>query len=185
MASNINTIPLKKIDGSAATIGDYQGKVRLVVNVASQCGLTPQYKDLEEIYETYRDRGFEVLGFPANEFAGQEPGSNAEIAEFCTTKYGVKFPMFEKIKVKGEGQHPLYQQLIAARPQAQQNPEGKLRKTLEQHGLGPKNDTDIMWNFEKFLLDRNGEIVGRFAPDIAPKDPAIIAAVEAELKKPA
>jgi glutathione peroxidase len=185
MAAQINTIPLKRIDGSAASLEEYQGKVKLVVNVASQCGLTPQYKDLEEIYETYRDRGLVVLGFPANEFASQEPGSNAEIAEFCTSKFGVKFPMFEKIKVKGDGQHPLYRELIAARPRAQQNPEGKLRKTLEQHGLGPKNDTDIMWNFEKFLLDRNGEVVGRFAPDIAPKDSALIGAIETELQKPA
>lgn len=183
MASTINSIPLKRIDGSAATLADYAGKVKLLVNVASQCGLTPQYKDLEEIYETYRDRGFEVIGFPANEFAAQEPGSNAEIAEFCTSKYGVKFPMFEKIEVKGDGQHPLYRELIAARPHAQPNPDGKLRQTLEQHGLGPKNDTDIMWNFEKFLLNRAGEVVGRFAPDIAPKDSVLIAAVEAELQK--
>jgi glutathione peroxidase len=185
MAAQINTIPLKRIDGSVASLEEYQGKVKLVVNVASQCGLTPQYKDLEEIYETYRDRGLVVLGFPANEFAGQEPGSNAEIAEFCTSKFGVKFPMFEKIKVKGDGQHPLYRELIAARPRAQQNPEGKLRKTLEQHGFGPKNDTDIMWNFEKFLLDRKGEVVGRFAPDIAPKDSTLIGAIETELRKPA
>ena len=181
----INSIQVKRIDGSAASLADYQGKVKLIVNVASQCGLTPQYKELEEIYESYRDRGFEVLGFPANEFAGQEPGSNPEIAQFCSSKYGVKFPMFEKIVVKGSGQHPLYRELIAARPHAQQNPQGKLRKTLEQHGLAPQNDTDIMWNFEKFLLNRNGEVVGRFAPDVTPKDPVITAALEAELNKPA
>jgi glutathione peroxidase len=183
MAPAINAIPLKRIDGNSETLGDYQGKVKLVVNVASQCGLTPQYKELEEIYEQYRDRGLVVLGFPANEFAGQEPGSNAEIAEFCTTEYGVKFPMFEKIKVKGDGQHPLYRELIAARPHAQQNPAGKLRQTLDQHGLGPNNNIDIMWNFEKFLLNREGEVVGRFAPDITPKDPTLISALEAELQK--
>jgi glutathione peroxidase len=185
MSSAIYDIPLRRIDGSAASLADHKGNVLLVVNVASQCGLTPQYAELEEIYETYRDRGFAVLGFPANEFAGQEPGSNADIQQFCQTRFGVKFPMFEKIVVKGEGQHPLYRELIAERPTAQPNPDGRLRKTLEQHGLGPKNDTDIMWNFEKFLVNRRGQVVGRFAPDITPKDPAITSAIEAELSQPA
>jgi glutathione peroxidase len=185
MAAALYDIPVHHIDSTPASLADHKGSVMLIVNVASQCGLTPQYADLEAIYETYRDRGFVVLGFPANEFAGQEPGSNQEIQQFCETKFGVKFPMFEKIVVKGEGQHPLYQQLIAALPNAQQKPNGTLRKTLDQHGLGPKNDTDIMWNFEKFLINRKGEVVGRFAPDIAPKDPALTSAIEAELSKPA
>ena len=173
------------LDGQPAPLAGHKGEVLLIVNVASKCGLTPQYADLEKVYETYHGKGFEVLGFPANEFAGQEPGSNGEIASFCETKFGVKFPMYEKIVVKGEGQHPLYQQLVAARPTAQQNPEGTLRKTLEKHGLAPTNDTDVMWNFEKFLVNRRGEVVGRFAPDIAPKDPALTSAIEAELSKPA
>jgi glutathione peroxidase len=185
MAVALYDIPMRRIDSTPASLADHKGSVMLVVNVAPQCGLTPQYTDLEAIYETYRDRGFVVLGFPANEFAGQEPGSNQQIQQFCETKFGVKFPMFEKIVVKGEGQHPLYQQLIAALPNAQQKPNGTLRKTLDQHGLGPKNDTDIMWNFEKFLINRKGEAVGRFAPDIAPKDPALTNAIEAELSKPA
>lgn len=185
MSAAIYDIPLRRIDGSTASLGDHKGTVLLVVNVASQCGLTPQYAELEEIYETYRDRGFAVLGFPANEFAGQEPGSNAEIQQFCQTKFGVKFPMFEKIVVKGEGQHPLYSQLIAARPTALKKPDGTLRKTLEKHGLAPTNDTDIMWNFEKFLVNRRGEVVERFAPDINPKDSVITSAIEAELSKPA
>ena len=185
MAAALYDVPVRRIDGSPVSLADHKGTVMLVVNVASQCGLTPQYTELEELYETYRDRGFVVLGFPANEFAGQEPGSNAEIQKFCQTKFGVKFPMFEKIVVKGDGQHQLYQQLIAARPTAQQKPNGTLRKTLEQHGLAPKNDTDIMWNFEKFLINRQGEVVGRFAPDITPEDPVITSAVEAELSKPA
>lgn len=176
-------IPVRRIDGTASSLGDYKGEVLLVVNVASQCGLTPQYAELEEVYEKYHEHGLEVLGFPANEFAAQEPGSNAEIKEFCQSKYGVKFPMFEKIVVKGNGQHPLYQQLIDACPSAQQNPKGGLRKTLDQHGLGPKNDSDIMWNFEKFLVNRKGEVIGRFAPDITPKDSAITGAIEAELSK--
>jgi len=181
----IYDIPVRRIDGNSASLADHKGAVLLVVNVASQCGLTPQYAELEEIYETYRDRGLVVLGFPANEFAKQEPGSNTEIQQFCETKFGVKFPMFEKIVVKGDGQHPLYRELIAARPTAQQNPSGTLRKTLEKHGLAPANDTDIMWNFEKFLVNRKGEVVERFAPDIAPKDSAITSAIEEELSKPA
>jgi glutathione peroxidase len=185
MSKPLYDIPVRKIDGTEASLGDYKGDVMLVVNVASKCGLTPQYTDLEAIYEQYRDRGLVVLGFPANQFAGQEPGSNDEIKQFCETKYAVKFPLFEKIVVKGEGQHPLYQQLISDIPHAQQNPAGSLRKTLDQHGLGPTNDTDIMWNFEKFLVDRQGKVVGRFAPDIAPKDPALTSAIEAELAKPA
>src|SRR5215472_8477885 len=178
MSAALYDIPIRRIDGSDTSLGEYKGKVMLIVNVASKCGLTPQYSDLEKTYESYRDRGLVVLGFPANEFAGQEPGSNQEIQQFCETKFGVKFPMYEKIVVKGEGQHPLYQQLIAARPNAQQKPNGTLRKTLDQHGLGPKNDTDIMWNFEKFLINRKGEVVGRFAPDITPKDPAVTTVIE-------
>jgi len=185
MSAAIYDIPLRQIDGTAVSLADHKGAVLLIVNVASQCGLTPQYAELEEIYETYRDRGFTVLGFPANEFAGQEPGSNTEIQQFCQTKFGVKFPMFEKIVVKGEGQHPLYRHLIAEYPTAQQKPKSGFRKMLEQHGLGPRNDTDIMWNFEKFLVNRHGQVVGRFAPDIAPKDSAITAAIEGELSKPA
>jgi glutathione peroxidase len=185
MSKPLYDIPVRRIDGADASLGDYKGDVMLVVNVASKCGLTPQYTELEEIYEKYRDKGLVVLGFPANEFAGQEPGTNQEIQEFCSTKYAVKFPLFEKIVVKGNGQHPLYQQLIAEIPKAQQNPTGGLRKTLEQHGLAPTNDTDIMWNFEKFLVDRQGKVVGRFAPDIAPKDPTLVSAIETELSKAA
>jgi glutathione peroxidase len=183
MPAAIYNIPLHCIDGSMASLADHKGAVLLIVNVASRCGLTPQYTELEEIYETYHDRGFAVLGFPANDFAGQEPGSNAEIQQFCQTKFGVKFPMFEKIVVKGDKQHPLYRHLIMECPTAQQKPNGTLRKTLEQHGLGPRNDTDIMWNFEKFLVNRRGEVVRRFAPDITPKDAAITTAIEAELGK--
>jgi glutathione peroxidase len=185
MADSLYDIPLRRIDGAPASLADHKGAVMLVVNVASQCGLTPQYAELEEVYEKYRDRGLVVLGFPANQFAGQEPATNSEIQQFCETKFGVKFPMFEKIVVKGEGQHPLYAKLIEARPSAQQKPNGTLRKMLDQHGLGPKNETDIMWNFEKFLVSRQGEVVGRFAPDITPKDSAVTSAIETELNKPA
>ena len=178
-------IPVKRIDGSPATLAEHAGDVLLIVNVASKCGLTPQYAQLQEIYDTYHEKGLEILGFPANEFNGQEPGSNEEIQEFCQTKFGVKFPMYSKIVVKGDGQHPLYQQLIAERPKAEQNPSGTLRKALDSRGIGPKNDSDVMWNFEKFLVNRKGEVVGRFAPDVTPKDQTLTSAIETELTKPA
>ena len=165
MSAALYDIPVRRIDGSNASLGDYKGKVMLIVNVASKCGLTPQYADLEKTYESYRDRGLVVLGFPANEFASQEPGTNEEIQQFCQSKFGVQFPLFEKIVVKGDGQHPLYRELIQECPKAQPKPDSALRKTLDSHGLGPKNDTDIMWNFEKFLVNREGKVVARFAPD--------------------
>jgi glutathione peroxidase len=184
MSATLYDIAVRRIDGRDVSLAEHKGSVMLIVNVASQCGLTPQYAELEQLYELYRDRGLVVLGFPANEFAGQEPGSNQEIQQFCQTKFGVQFPMFEKIVVKGEGQHPLYRHLVDARPKARQTPDGKLRKTLEQHGLAPKNDTDVMWNFEKFLVDRKGQVVGRFAPDTSPKDQNLTGAIETELAKP-
>ncbi len=176
-------ITVRRIDGSEEKLADYAGKVLLIVNVASKCGLTPQYEGLEKLYEKYAGAGFAVLGFPANEFAAQEPGSNEEIATFCTTNYGVEFPLFEKIVVKGKDQHPLYRRLIAARPRARQLPGGTLKTKLREHGLAPENDEDIMWNFEKFLVDRQGEVVERFAPDFTPDDPALVGAVEAELAR--
>jgi glutathione peroxidase len=183
MSDALYDIPVRRIDGSSASLGDYKGKVMLIVNVASKCGLTPQYADLEKVYEDYRDRGLVVLGFPANEFAGQEPGTNGEIQQFCQSKFGVQFPMFEKIVVKGEEQHPLYHKLIEQCPRAQAKPQSALRKTLDSHGLGPKNDTDIMWNFEKFLVNREGKVVARFAPDFNPQDAEVKNAIEAELGK--
>jgi glutathione peroxidase len=183
MSAALYDIPIRRIDGSDTSLGDYKGKVMLVVNVASKCGLTPQYADLEKTYESYRDRGLVVLGFPANEFASQEPGTNQEIQQFCQSKFGVQFPMFEKIVVKGDGQHPLYRELIGQCPKATAKPDSALRKTLDSHGLGPKNDTDIMWNFEKFLINRQGKVVARFAPDFNPADAEVKNAIEAELTK--
>lgn len=164
MPPALREIPLRRIDGAAATLADFDGKVALVVNVASECGLTPQYAGLQALYDRYRDRGLVVLGFPANEFGAQEPGTNAQIAQFCTQRFAVTFPMFEKIVVKGAGQHPLYQALTAARPSGE-------------------GDNAIRWNFEKFLVNRRGEVVGRFAPQVAPEDPALVAAIEAELTR--
>ena len=183
MPAPLYDIPVNRIDGAPATLGEYAGSVLLIVNVASACGLTPQYTALEQTYEKYGDKGLKVLGFPANNFAAQEPGTNEEIREFCTTKYDVKFPMFAKISVKGGDQHPLYRQMIDEKPNAEMKAESGLLKTLNQHGLGPANATDVMWNFEKFLVDRQGHVVGRFAPDITPDDPVVTGAIEAALAK--
>jgi glutathione peroxidase len=181
MATPIEQIPLKTIDGNDSSLGAYAGKVRLVVNVASQCGLTPQYAGLEALYQKYRDRGFEVLGFPANEFGGQEPGTNAEIQEFCSAKYQVRFPMFSKIVVKGEGQHPLYTTLTSARPAARVLPGSDLRQKLIGYGIQPGEPKEILWNFEKFLVDRGGNVVDRFGPDVLPDAEIVVSAIEREL----
>jgi glutathione peroxidase len=183
MTAPLYEIPVRKIDGSAASLGEYQGSVALIVNVASACGLTPQYAGLEQLYEAYRDKGFTILGFPANDFGAQEPGTNEEIKTFCTSKFDVQFPMFQKIAVKGEAQHPLYGYLTKAKPESQGDKDSGLRKTLAQHGLGPTNETDVLWNFEKFLVGKHGDVVARFAPDITPQDPRIVSAIESELAK--
>jgi glutathione peroxidase len=169
MSADLYDIPLKTIDGKDASLAEYKGGVMLVVNVASACGLTPQYGGLEKIYETYIDRGFNVLGFPCNDFGAQEPGTEGEIAKFCETRFNVQFPMFSKVKVKGAEQHPLYKALIAAQPKAIQ-PNG----SLEGNG-------DISWNFEKFLIGRDGNVIARFAPSVTPEAPQIITAIEAAL----
>lgn len=181
MSEAIYEIPLRRIDGAQTNLAAFRGKVVLIVNVASACGLTPQYAGLEALYEEKQKDGLVVAGFPANEFGAQEPGSNAEIAQFCTTKFGVKFPMFEKIVVKGEGQHPLYRELISAQQHAQEKPGSGFRAKLLTYGIKQENETDILWNFEKFLLSRKGDVVARFAPDIAPDDPLIRTAIEKEL----
>jgi glutathione peroxidase len=178
-------IPLTTIDGTAASLRDYAGRVLLVVNVASKCGLTPQYAGLEHLYEAQRERGLEVLGFPANDFGAQEPGSNAEIAEFCSRSYGVSFPLFAKISVAEPQRHPLYQTLIAAQPAATEKPGSDFKAKLAGYGIKQNDPRDILWNFEKFLIARDGTVAARFAPDVAADDPLILAAIEAELAKPA
>ena len=184
MSETLQEIPLRRIDGSETRLGEFGGNVLLVVNVASQCGLTPQYSGLQSLYERYRERGFAVLGFPANQFGAQEPGTNDEIAQFCETQFSVSFPMFEKIVVKGEGRHPLYDELIAAQPAARQKPDTQLEGRLESKGLlGERKPDDILWNFEKFVVGRNGAVVARFAPDVAPDDPVLVETIEAELEK--
>jgi glutathione peroxidase len=177
-------IPLTTLSGEPATLKPYAGHVLLIVNTASKCGLTPQYEGLEKLYNTYKDRGFEVLGFPANDFAGQEPGSNQEIAKFCETSFGVTFPMFEKIAVTGPEKSPLYAELIAAQPEARVNDpqfRANLDGYLSQHGGKTNAPPELLWNFEKFLVNRKGEVVARFAPDTLPGDPAVVEAIEREL----
>ncbi len=180
--TDIQQMELKTIRGEQASLADHAGKVLLLVNVASKCGLTPQYEALEMLYAEYRDKGLVVVGFPANDFGEQEPGSNAEIAEFCTTNFGVDFPMFEKIVVSGPDKHPLYAALIDAAPQAQGDGDA-FREKLTGYGIRPNPAPEILWNFEKFLIARDGSVAARFAPTTPPDDPALIAAIEAELAK--
>lgn len=158
--STIYEFKMKDIDGKEVSLEKFKGKVLLVVNVASKCGNTPQYDGLERMYSEYKDRGFAVLGFPANQFGGQEPGTNSEIKEFCTLTYGVKFPMFSKIVVKGEGIDPLYTWLIAS---------------ADRHD-------DIEWNFAKFLVGRDGKVIRRFTPKTTPDNPELVKAVEDALR---
>lgn len=153
---------MKNIDGSDVKLDAYKGKVAMIVNVASKCGLTPQYEGLEALYEKYKDKGFVVLGFPANNFMGQEPGTEKEIKEFCTLKYHVTFPMFSKISVKGTDQHPFY-------------------TFLTNKQSNPGFEGDITWNFEKFVADKNGKIIARFSPKTLPDDPKVVEAIESAL----
>lgn len=178
----VQDIQVDSIGGQPTSLGAYAGEVLLVVNVASKCGLTPQYEGLEKLYERYRDRGFEVLGFPANNFAGQEPGTNEEILEFCRSNYAVEFPLFSKISVVGEDKHPLYDALTAAVGRAEGDPDTQ-RARLKEHGIEANEDPEILWNFEKFLVSREGEVVGRFAPSMTPEDPELVGAIERELER--
>jgi glutathione peroxidase len=181
MTISLYDIPLRQIDGSISRLADYRGNVLLVVNVASKCGLTPQYTGLESLYQAKRAKGLQVLGFPANNFKGQEPGSDSEIANFCSVNYDVHFPLFSKISVLGEDQHPLYALLTTAQPAA--IGDGPFRERLKGYGINAENPTDVLWNFEKFLLSRGGEVVGRFAPDVDADDPRLVSAIDAELAK--
>jgi glutathione peroxidase len=176
----LQEIPLTTITGDATSLADHAGKVLLVVNVASKCGLTPQYAGLEQVHERFAGRGFSVLGFPANNFLGQEPGTNDEIAEFCSVNYSVTFPLHGKISVAGDDKHPLYSALTAAAPRAAGDPDG-FRATLKGHGLTVNDDPEILWNFEKFLIGKDGNVVARFAPTVAPDDPLVVEAIEAAL----
>jgi len=175
----IQDIPLKTIAGDDGSLADFAGKVLLVVNVASKCGLTPQYEGLETLYERYRDRGLAVLGFPANNFGAQEPGTDAEIADFCERTFGVAFPMFSKISVAGADKHPLYRELTTAIPSAAN--ADAMREKLRGYGMTPNPEPEVLWNFEKFLIGRDGTVIARFSPDTKPDDPALVTAIEKAL----
>jgi glutathione peroxidase len=159
---SIHDFTATTIDGTAKPLKEYAGKTLLLVNVASQCGLTPQYAGLQALYERYHGRGFEVLGFPCNQFGSQEPGSETQIKTFCETRFGVTFPLFAKLEVNGAGRHPLYAFLTAESTQ-------------------PDGSGDIQWNFAKFLIDKAGHVVGRFSPTVAPDAPELTQAIEAAL----
>jgi len=182
MTTEIANIALNRLDGSADTLGNHAGKVLLVVNVASKCGLTPQYEGLEALYKAKADSGLEVLGFPANDFGAQEPGTHEEIAEFCKLNYGVSFPLFAKGDVTGPAKQPLYAALTQALP-SKQGPAEEFRERLKGFGMTPTQDPEVLWNFEKFLIARDGTVAARFAPGVTPDDPVLVAAVEAELAK--
>ncbi|GGO55088.1 MULTISPECIES: glutathione peroxidase [Streptomyces] len=157
-----DAVEIGSLQGGSADLSQYRGKAVLIVNVASKCGLTPQYAGLERLQETYAARGFTVLGVPCNQFMGQEPGTSEEIAEFCSATYGVTFPMTEKVDVNGDGRHALYERLV---------------KTADAEG----HSGDIRWNFEKFVISADGEVAGRFSPQTEPDSPEVVAAIEANL----
>ncbi|MGI8556591.1 MAG: glutathione peroxidase [Pyrinomonadaceae bacterium] len=182
MANEIYEIPVRTIDGQETNLEKYKGKVLLVVNVASKCGLTPQYEGLQKLYGKYHAQGFEVLGFPANTFMEQEPGTEAEIEAFCATNYHIKFPLFSKISVTGSDQNPLYKYLTENKPNTDVN-DGEFEEKLKGYGSTRSKPNEVLWNFEKFLIGKNGEIAARFAPDVAPDDARLIEKVEIELGK--
>ena len=181
MAIDIYSTRVKTIDGEETDLSKYVGKVLMIVNVASKCGLTRQYEGLEKIYEKYRQHGFEVLGFPANDFLGQEPGTEDEIRSFCATSYSVQFPLFSKISVRGEHKHLLYEKLTAQRPVVDIGNGSAFEDDLSGYGHKREGANGILWNFEKFLVRRDGSVAARIAPDVAPEDPRVVAKIEFEL----
>jgi glutathione peroxidase len=162
-ASSVYDFTMNSIEGQPLPLAKFEGKVMLIVNVASKCGFTPQYEGLEAVYEKYKDQGFVIVGFPANNFMAQEPGTNEEIKTFCSTKYNVKFPLYSKISVKGDDKAPLYQ-------------------FLTDTSANPKTGGEIKWNFTKFLVDRNGRVIARFESPVKPESPEVTAAIEKALK---
>ena len=177
--TEIQHVPFKRMDGTTAYLGDYSGRVLLVVNTASKCGLTPQYEGLEALYRARKDAGLEILGFPANNFKEQEPGTDADIASFCQLTYDVTFPVFSKISVKGGDAHPLYRLLTAAHPGRAGGAD--FLKRMTDNGLGPEKPEDVLWNFEKFLISRKGEVIGRYSPNMKPDDPVLVGDIDKAL----
>lgn len=183
MSNKIYEIPVRRIDGTDTTLGEFEGKTLLLVNVASKCGLTPQYEGLESLYKEYKEQGFEVLGFPANNFLAQEPGTNEEILDFCQTNYNVSFPLYEKISVKGDDQHLLYHYLTDEKGEADITNGNAFEEKLAGFGSKREKTNDVLWNFEKFLIAKDCSIAARIAPDVTAEDERVVAAVQAELAK--
>jgi glutathione peroxidase len=174
-------IKFENFQGEEKTLNDFNSKLYLIVNVASKCGLTPQYTALEKVYNEFKDQGLMILGFPANEFLAQEPGTNEEIQSFCQVNYNVTFPILKKIVVKGEGQHPLYKTLTNTLTEATMDPSSKFLDMLQEKGLLSGEGHDIKWNFEKFLVSSEGKILKRFSPDIAPDHDLIIREIKSHI----
>lgn len=177
--TSVHNIVVNTIDGRETNLNQYQNKVLLIVNVASKCGLTPQYEGLQQLYDQYKDQGLEILAFPSNDFLAQEPGSNEEIQQFCSLNYQINFPLFEKIDVVGDKKHPLYQSLTTAIPT--RIGEGPWWDDLVNYGLTPNTPPEVLWNFEKFLVNKKGDVIARFAPDITANDERLLTAIQTEL----
>jgi glutathione peroxidase len=182
MTQPLADLPLTRIDGGVDSLAAHRGNVLLVVNTASQCGFTPQYGGLDALHRRFGAQGFEVLGFPANDFGAQEPGSDGEIAQFCETSFNVSFPMYAKASVLGETKQPLYEALTAAIPTKRGDPE-VFRERLRKHGRPPSEDPEVLWNFEKFLIARDGTIVARFLSDLEPDAADLLDLLRKELNK--
>jgi glutathione peroxidase len=180
--TKLRTISFSTAAGATSALSDYSGDVVLIVNVASKCGLTPQYEGMQRLYTEKSDRGLSVLGFPANNFMGQEPGTDAEIAEFCSINYAVTFPIMAKISVVGQDLHPLYAELTRQAPTAPGKAE--MREVIRSNGGAVTEDPDVLWNFEKFLIGRDGAVLARFAPGVTADDPVLLSAIDAALDVP-
>lgn len=183
MQNTILNTEVTTIEGEKTTLERYKGNVLLIVNVASKCGLTPQYEQLEALQTSLEDEGFTVLGFPCNQFLGQEPGSEEEIKTFCSMTYGVTFPLFSKIDVNGDARHPLYATLTALAPDAIAPQGSEFLARMSSKGRAPQRKGDILWNFEKFLVGRDGQLMGRYSPDMTPDDPVLVDAIKQALAK--
>ncbi|RDL43103.1 glutathione peroxidase [Marinomonas piezotolerans] len=177
--ADIYDISVMDIDGNQTTLEPFCDKVLMVVNVASKCGLTPQYEGLQDLYEHTKDLGFEILAFPANDFAGQEPGTDEEIKSFCSTEYNVTFPMFSKIQVTGPDKHPLYHYLTEQAPVAVNREE--MEDNLKKHDVIPTDAPEVVWNFEKFIISRSGQVIGRFAPHTPLDDKNLVSSIRVAL----
>ena len=183
MSKKLYEIPVRRMDGTDTTLAEYEGKTLLIVNVASKCGLTPQYEGLEKLYKEYKGQGLEILGFPANNFLAQEPGTNEEIQEFCESSYDVTFPLYQKISVKGDDPHLLYHYLTDQKTEADVTNGNEFEEKLAGFGQTRTNSSDVLWNFEKFLIDKNGTVAARISPDVTAEDARVVEKVQAELAK--